>query len=379
MKRLNPTLFWAASGLMVCASLCTTGCDDRDSVRVYQAPKDAVAASPALPAAAPNPPVGFETPPPSDAPRWVIPPTWKQLPAQPMRFATFQVDPADPSLNVIVTALGPGPETSDLLANVVRWEKQIGAPVSDAGNVAQVATHSQSNGLEVDSVDLKGPPAAGQSEGIRMLSAMIPSANAIWFLKFEGPESKVIAHRAEFDAFLKSFSLPADPATPAPQTAVAPPVPQDIAPSPNQDNGGGSTLAAFKSYQLPKDWTIDPQQRPMRLATIHVGPTGQQADLIITALPADGFGTPDANINRWRGQAGLDEITDVTSVPRTAVTVGGSTGSLFDFAGPRSEVVVALITHGNQAYFFKLIGPTGAVAAQKQAFNTFLQSIQFSN
>jgi hypothetical protein len=373
MKRIRKSLVLAASGFFAGVSLCAIGCDDRNSVQVYQAPKESAAPVAATAMGAPDAPaISAAMPAAGDGPQYVVPNGWKQLPAQQMRYATFQIDPADPKLNVIVYTFGP--ESGALLPNVNRWEQQIGAPVSDASSVGKVVTHLQNNGLEIDCVDLKGPPPAGQTEGIHLLAAIIPGGNAVWFLKFEGPESKVAAHRAEYDAFLKSFSLPTAPAVMPAQATAVPQTPAAVAPAADP-HAGLSMIPAFKAYTLPNGWTIDPQQHPMRVATIHAGP----ADLIISALPANGFGSAEANLTRWRGQVGLEPVTDASTVAHSAITVGGSDGLLYDFAGTQSELVVAQVTHGSDTYFFKLIGPMASVVSQKKEFDAFLQSIQFAN
>jgi hypothetical protein len=347
------------------------GCDNRNSVQVYQAPKETPAPDSMPAPTAANPPMA--APAVASAPTWVVPQGWSQLPAQEMRYATFAVDATDPKLNVIVYTFGP--ESGALLPNVNRWEQQIGAPVSAEADLPKVVTHMQNNGSEIDSIDLKGPPPQGQTEGTRMLSAIIPANGQVWFLKFVGPASKVTAHKAEYDGFLKSISFGAPSASP-----VVGPVAQPTAPAGTgaDPHAGTSLIPAFKAYTVPQGWALDPQERPMRVATFHIADGTQQADVIVSMLPADKFGTPEANMNRWRGQVGLDPVADATSVPRTNVTVDGGTGFVVDLTGADQQLVVAQITKGSNTFFFKLIGPSKLVEAQKKAFDSFLQSVQFA-
>lgn len=45
---------------------------------------------------------------------------------------------------------------------------------------------------------------------------------------------------------------------------------------------------------------------------------------------------------------------------------------------PTVRLLGALIVHGEDTWFFKLVGPVDAVAAQKAAFDTFLRSVRFT-
>ncbi|MEK7466045.1 MAG: hypothetical protein AAB074_01405 [Planctomycetota bacterium] len=175
------------------AAFFASGCGERDAPRVYRAPKEAPAPAPADPGTS------------LEAPRWVVPAGWKQLPDQQMRFATFQVDPNDPKL--IVTVYSFGPESGALLPNVNRWEQQIGAPVSAEADLPKVVKKLKSNGLEIDAIDLLGVAPEGQAEKQRMLAAIMPVGSKVWFLKFVGAESKVAAHQADYEAFLRSISF----------------------------------------------------------------------------------------------------------------------------------------------------------------------------
>ena len=180
------------------AGFFASGCGERDAPRIYRAPK--ATPSPLLKNPGPvNPEAAAETP------RWVVPEGWKRLPDQQMRFATFEVDPNDTKLNVVVYSFGP--ESGALLPNVNRWEQQIGAPVSGEADLPKVVKKLKSNGLEIDAIDLHGAAPEVQTERQRMLAAIIPVGAKVWFLKFVGAESKVAAHEKEYEAFLRSITF----------------------------------------------------------------------------------------------------------------------------------------------------------------------------
>jgi hypothetical protein len=336
--------------VLALAGLAAAGCDGSKEPRVYRAPKDM-----------PSP--LREEPPPHDhaadagVPTWIVPAGWKQLPDQQMRFATFQVDPADPKIAVIVYSFGP--ESGPLLPNVNRWEQQLGAELSTEESLPKVVKKLKSHGLEIDDIDLHGPAAAGQSEGQRMLAAIIRVPGKVWFLKFSGTESVVAAHKAEYDAFLRSIEFKQESA--------------------HVDEGGG-----LKAYRVPEGWTLDPEPKPMRIATFRVRAGGADAEVIVSSLPGEQSGSPEANVNRWRGQVGLDPVKDMGTVVSEAVAVGDVKGTLLDFGGagePSSsgkQILVVQATRGGSVWYFKLIGPASLVTAQKAALVSFVGSIEFA-
>ncbi len=83
------------------------------------------------------------------------------------------------------------------------------------------------------------------------------------------------------------------------ETQTAQPMPQNGMPP--------QALPAPKeiSWQLPAGWTEDPTPRMMRVATIRAGEGGDAAELVVSQLSGT-FGSIGDNINRWRGQVGLD-------------------------------------------------------------------------
>jgi hypothetical protein len=99
------------------------------------------------------------------------------------------------------------------------------------------------------------------------------------------------------------------------------------------------------------------------------------ADVAVTATgPSD----PLANINRWRGQVELPPIPDVNAANGEPVTVAGDEGRLFDFQGPKNRILVAMVPHAGQLWFFKMTGPADPVGAQKDNFKSFVTSVQFA-
>ncbi len=147
---------------------------------------------------------------------------------------------------------------------------------------------------------------------------------------------------------------------------------------PTPDNSGQPTL----HYTLPAGWE---KKAPtaMRVASFSATQDGKPADVSVIPL-AGTAGTDPANVNRWRGQVGLEALSE-TELAKLAekITVGESPADLYDLAGTApgsgdAERIIGVILHRDDtAWFFKMTGDAGVVEKQKPAFIAFLKSISF--
>jgi len=214
--------------LLVCwlAALFTSGCDrDQQAIRTYQAPKQPLGAAATTPAdaeASSEPAAGQQAPPHASAAggagtlRWDVPPDWQAIAAGQMRVAAYQVSPQHPE--VVLTVIPLGPEAGDLLANVNRWEGQIGLPPSAPQDLVRVVKRIEVAGKAVDLIDLSGPENANPRLGL--LAAIVPHEGRVWFFKLAGPMQVVAEQRQKFEALIRSIRV--DQAAP-PQVQAAPP------------------------------------------------------------------------------------------------------------------------------------------------------------
>ena len=209
-----------------------------------------------------------------------------------------------PDLQLSVIPLGP--DAADLLPNIDRWQGQVGLPASTITELPGVVKRVTVGDVNIDTVDLVGPESANPRQ--RMLAAIIARPDKTWFLKLFGPADLVGSQTGNFDAFIKSIHFANSAASPAASPPVA-------------SGAGGAT------WNIPTGWQQEPD-KPMRIASFKAG----DAELIVTQFAKDNFGGMLANINRWRGQAGLDEITDETTVTPQPVKVSNQSGALYDFA-----------------------------------------------
>lgn len=328
--------------------LALAGCGrNDDEIRVYQAPKEPVMASQAREA----------TPQPSIS--WTTPKTWTQLPAQEMRFASFQVSPEHSDVVLTVIPLGSSP----VIANLNRWEGQLGLPPTPEAEMSKkISRVKTEDGSEASMIDLS-------NDKQRMLAAMIPHDGQTWFFKLLGPFDVVGAEKQNFDSFIKSilFNDPNIPTTPEASIAQATP-----------------TSTGLQSWSVPKDWTEEPP-KPMRAASFAVkGSEGETGEVIVTQMDASFFGSVLDNINRWRGQVGLERIKSEQDSKAQTIKAGGKELKLYDFVGPKKDdqparrILVTTMINGPSIWFFKLQGPSTLLDQQKQAFLDFLSSVKFA-
>ncbi|HEX9049790.1 MAG TPA: hypothetical protein VF841_04590 [Anaeromyxobacter sp.] len=171
--------------------------------------------------------------------------------------------------------------------------------------------------------------------------------------------------RDEVTHFRVAKAPAATPAMPAGMDAAA-----DVAP-PGRPPGGGLR------WTLPKGWS-ETQGGSMRYASFKI-PVEGTVDASVVVLPGPAGGEL-ANVNRWRGQIGLEPL-DEAALAAARKTVATKAGPLkvYDFAsgGASGKRLVAGLTEieGN-TWFVKLTGDAGAVGAARGDFMKLLGSLR---
>ena len=357
-------------GVTIAAALvCSTGCDKEDTVRVYDAPKDAAPAA-ALPMAAAKP-IDFST-----AQGWV-----ESEPSS-MEYAHFRISPDDPKAAVTVSMLAT--QAGLQLPNVNRWQRQLKLPESPESDLPNLVKDIDLPGGRGQLVDLTGPePAAGAGARQRTVAVILPHGSQTWYLKLAGPATLVEMQRSNFDEFLKSVKFPADGDSSTDSSAGT------ASPPPHPTTEPSLPSEKLAKWNAPPDWK--PQEisaASPRLLSFKVGSAekpGEQADVAVTRMAVDNLDVLLQDINIWRGQVGLPAQDDKrnTDAPQKVSLNGGKEALMFDFAGPKADkperrVMVALVVRGRDLWFFKILGPADFVAAQKAGFVSFVQSAEFA-
>jgi len=131
------------------------------------------------------------------------------------------------------------------------------------------------------------------------------------------------------------------------------------------------------TWTTPAGWTAVPPAA-MRVASFKVaGAEGQTADVSVVPLPGMAGGDMP-NVNRWRGQVGLQRATvDVLRNSAQKVEAGGQPAKLYDIGGMSSRILGVIQHRDGTAWFYKMTGDPNLVEQQKPAFIAFLQSLDF--
>ncbi len=143
------------------------------------------------------------------------------------------------------------------------------------------------------------------------------------------------------------------------------------------------------TWEMPEGWTEAPGSA-MRVANFTFGPEGK-GECYFTVLPGGGGGLL-LNLNRWRKQFGLEEVDQAAAeaLPERRFLFGS--GKAVDLEGAfqamgASEaqpgyrllgVIMPEVQLGDMqvAFFVKMTGPADAVAAQKDNFEAFCDSLR---
>ena len=144
-----------------------------------------------------------------------------------------------------------------------------------------------------------------------------------------------------------------------------------------------SSAPSQLQYKVPEGWSEMPNQEPMRLATFAAPDGDRNVDISVVPLGPQAGSVID-NINRWRGQIGLPPVTE-EEVARDLrrIEVAAAPALHVELVGPesaddrREAIVGVILRREDQTWFFKMRGPADSVAKQREAFDSFLQSVRF--
>ena len=328
------------------AAFALAGCD-KNEVKVYHVAKEETSVPPvaAMEMAAATPQL-----------HWTLPTGWTEQPASNMRVASFSATGADGQ----VADIGVLPMTvaGQELQIVNMWRDQLKLSATTSAESEAVAIGSGSGKLF--SLVSEAPLVEGKFPA-RILVAMLMRGETTWFFKMTGADAAVTAQKENFLAFLKSVSF--DTATSAPVAAT----PAVAAPTENS------------IWEVPADWQVA-DAGPMLFAHFAIASNGAKADVNISQSLGDGGGL-QANVKRWRGQLGLPPIAEILTSPLSATDKSGA--QVVEYSGTNvktgqpARLVAAVVPHGGQTWFYKLMGDDAVVTAQKDAFFKFIQSAKY--
>ena len=362
MKQL-PFLHGVHTRRLVLALLCLggflTGCG-RNDIRVYNVPKEQPSLADAETGGQPEV-------------HWKLPEGWEEREGDQMRLARFAAKGTNgDAADVAIIPLGPvASENKADLVNIFRNQIQLPpASASDLTN-SRVAVGPGFGEL----YEMVSEKPVLDDKNARVLLAVFDSENGLWLFKMSGHDDFVARQKPAFESFLKSISI---------EKSAGPAVPRMASTNARRTPRPGEETAnpAKPAWKVPADWQ---EQSPgqMLLAKWVVGGNSGSAEVTVSAFPGD-VGGLLANVNRWRGQVGLANISQSDlSNEVTSVDVPGGKAMLVDVTGSnpkngqKARLIGAIVPREGRTWFFKLMGDEQVAEKQKSTFVKFVQTVQF--
>jgi len=320
-----------------CTLIAINGCK-REEIHSYRVQRQTETAP------APTTPSTQQTPAQQQV-TWSVPDAWHEVETTvDMRVATFQ---SDAGTTITVTAF-PG-DVGGQLANVNRWRAQVGLePTDEQGAASNIEAIEGANAVVVD--------IAGTKE--QLLGSIINVGDGMtWFVKAKGDPDAIAQIKSNLIEFSASFHIHQHDLASTPQTQSAP----DTAskPSPNTSS----------PWVKPTQWSVDPDASSI-VKLAYFSESG--ARITLTELSGQGGGLL-SNINRWRGQVGLQPVQSMDDQPKKDLP---NDGLIVDLQAPSgsARIMAAVVAVGDRTLFFKLTGTMDQTKSEVERFGSFIVS-----
>lgn len=307
-----------------------------------------------------------------------VPEGWMEGQPEGMRVAAYQV--TGKNGRVANVAIIPLPGTSNIeLQSVNMWREELQLDELDSEQLKEVTQPIEvgdAKGILVDMTASQG----GANGTNRTLGAVAERKGIMWFVKMIGDSALVGSQKENFVAFVKSLKFhEGSHGAPevAPNTAAAPSAKNAVSANTEKVPEDAGT----PKFEAPKNWTAKAPGPMVQQAFTVKGENGE-AEVTISKFPGE-VGGMIANINRWRGQLGLEPLPQ-TEAQKSAEMVevdGEKKAYLVDIKGTNvrgggkpARLVAMGVPHKGETWFFKLLGDEAVVAKEKDTFVRFVVS-----
>lgn len=369
--RRPPLLDWLGFLLL---AFVLTGCG-RNNVQVYRLSNDDSSSSSPPPNAAAAAPESNDNSTGQPQLHWTLPSGWTEVAPGAMSIASFKASGQNGAEAEVSVVPLPGTAGGDT-ANVNRWRGQVGLPAATADDLPKMGEPVQVGDQPATLYDI-----VSSDNAKRILGAIQVRNGTTWFFKMTGDAGLVEQQKPEFTAFLKSLTFSA--ATGAESLPPGhPPIAGADQSAPMMS--AESAPANKPAWAVPSGWQEVPAAQFLLAEYSIAGANGAKAEVNVAQLSGNGGGVLP-NVNRWRGQIGLDPVDEVgLAKVTTTLTVAGGQATFVDMtgkdmSGEAMRLVAAIVPMGDQTWFYKLMGDEKVVADQKDAFTKFVQSAKYSN
>jgi len=180
----------------------------------------------------------------------------------------------------------------------------------------------------------------------------------------------------------RAYSAPADPALSV--DAAAPAAGGDEMGGVSRPAPASAPRNARPPWTVPKGWDEKPDPAGVRQASYAVTRGGRSLDIAVTAFPGN-TGSELDNVNRWRRELGLAEVTaEALKGLAKPVKIGTEDGRLYEFVAeaprpdgkPAERTLVAQLSVSELNVFFKLRGDAALAEEERANFHAWIASVE---
>lgn len=306
---------------------------------------------------------------------WTTPEGWTEDVNSPApKGASFLIEGKD-GLVGKVAAMSFGAEVTMLdVANM--FGRELGLGFLSEDKLAAISEKKKLGQHEFEIAILGGDDNASLDQRSATI-ALLPGENEAWLLMMIAATALANEQRPKFEEFLGSLTVLASRAAPknpeldsffTPTLAAGGPPPFSPPPA-----------APKPEWTVPEDWTEQTISGP-RIGSFAVKGEGDALlDISVTTFPGN-MGGPLANLNRWRGQLGLDAaegpVENLEYV--TEREVGGRPAHLVELQGEERGMLAVMVLDEAGSWFVKAMGDGALAKAQQANFVAFIDSIRFT-
>jgi len=163
--------------------------------------------------------------------------------------------------------------------------------------------------------------------------------------------------------------------------------------SPHGEASSSPTSAAGITWTAPASWRVG-GERPMRVTSYAIGPSGKEADCAVFYFGPGQGGAVDANLERWIGQFGQPDGSEsrkaakidhhtiaglkVTTIDLSGVYLASMGGPMSGKSEPQPgyRLLGAIVEAPEGPVFFKLTGPEATVVKALDDFQQLVESVK---
>ena len=179
------------------------------------------------------------------------------------------------------------------------------------------------------------------------------------------------------DREITTYRVPKEksrPATSAPTAAAMPAMPGIV-----------GAAGSAPHWDVPTSWESQPLAGPRVGSFAIKAADGRSADISVTAFPGS-VGGDLANVNRWRDQIKLPPLSQADLAREVkAIDLAAGQFTLVDLLSEtpvidgrfKSRILGAWLKQPDRVWFFKMAGEADLVDSQRDAFLSFLRSVDF--